>query len=194
MRIFLAVLLGAIAMFIWSAIAHMMLPLGEAGLRDLPNDSVLKALQNELGDQAGLYPLPSFGLGPNPTGAQRHEAMQHLDERVAKYPSGLLMYFPAGSRPLAMGRWLAVEFGAEFLESLLVVVLLSRTRLTSFGGRVGFVFLAGVLAAIATNISYWNWYGFPTTYTVSYMAMQIIGFLCLGLVAGLVLKKHQFAN
>lgn len=56
MRIFLAALLGAIAMFIWSAIAHMMLPLGEAGLRDLPNDSVLKALQNELGDQPGLYP------------------------------------------------------------------------------------------------------------------------------------------
>src|SRR6476469_1517109 len=139
MRIFLAALLGAIAMFIWSAIAHMGLPLGEAGLRDVPNEAVLKALQNGLGDQAGLYPLPGFGLGSNPTSAERHEAMKHLDERVAQYPSGLLMYYPAGSRPLAMGRWLAVEFGAEFLESLLILLLLSQTRLTSFGGRLGFV-------------------------------------------------------
>ena len=62
--------------------------------------------------------------------------------------------------------------------------LLSQTRLTNFGARVGFVVtVAGVLAAIATNISYWNWYGFPTVYTSAYMFIQVVGFLCVGLVA-----------
>jgi len=37
-RIFLAALLGAIAMFIWTSIAHMALPLGEAGIREIPNE------------------------------------------------------------------------------------------------------------------------------------------------------------
>ena len=35
-RIFLAALLGGIAMFIWTSIAHMALPLGEAGIRRNP--------------------------------------------------------------------------------------------------------------------------------------------------------------
>ena len=60
-----------------------------------------------------------------------------------------------------MVRYLSIEFVTELLEAFLVVYLLSLTRLTSFGARVGFVTVAGVLAAIATNISYWNWYRFP---------------------------------
>ena len=34
-RIILAALLGGIAMFVWSSIAHMALPLGEAGVRQM---------------------------------------------------------------------------------------------------------------------------------------------------------------
>jgi hypothetical protein len=37
--------------------------------------------------------------------------------------------------------------------------------------------------------SYWNWYGFPTVYTAAYMFMQIVGFLCVGLVVAFVLRK-----
>jgi hypothetical protein len=89
-----------------------------------------------------------------------------------------------------MVRWLSIEFATEFLEALLAVFLLSQTRLTTFGARVGFVTLAGVLAAIATNVSYWNWYGFPAVYTAAYMFIQFVGFLCVGVVAALVLKNQ----
>jgi hypothetical protein len=37
MKILLAGILGAIAMFFWTAIAHMALPLGEAGVTEIPN-------------------------------------------------------------------------------------------------------------------------------------------------------------
>lgn len=57
-----------------------------------------------------------------------------------------------------------------------------------FVGRVVFVTALGVLAAIATNISYWNWYGFPSIYTAGYITMQLVGFLCAGLVIALVVK------
>src|SRR2546423_521099 len=62
-------------------------------------------------------------------------------------------------------------------------------RLATFGARAGFITLVGVLAAITTNIPYWNWYGFPTSYTVAYMFIEIIGFLVAGLVAAAVLRK-----
>ncbi|HEY2711122.1 MAG TPA: hypothetical protein VGI60_01305 [Chthoniobacterales bacterium] len=194
-RIFLAGLLGGIAMFIWSSIAHMALPLGETGLREIPNEqTVLDALQNNIAEKSGLYIFPGFGLGPNPTREQKNEAMKHMADNFARRPSGILMYNSAGSRPVDMIRWLGVEFLTEVTEALLAVYLLSKTRLMSFGARVGFMIVAGILAAIATNISYWNWYGFPTSYTLSYIFTQVVGFLCAGLVAGFVLRKQTFAG
>jgi hypothetical protein len=188
-RILLAALLGGIAMFIWTSIAHTALPLRKAGLREIPNEAaVLSAMQGNIAENEGLYIFPGFGLGPNPSREAQHEAMKHMDEKLARHPSGILMYHPAGSRPLVMVRYLSIEFATELLEAFFAVFLLSLTNLTSFGARLGFVVVVGVLAAIATNISYWNWYGFPTIYTAAYMFIQVVGFLCVGLVAGLVLK------
>jgi len=76
----------------------------------------------------------------------------------------------------------------------LVVFLLAQTRIVSFVGRVGFVLVVGILAAITTNVSYWNWYGFPGAYTANYMLIQIIGFLLVGVVAALLLPKRAAAT
>jgi hypothetical protein len=179
-------------MFIWTSIAHMALPLGHAGVRELPNESaVLTGLETNLGDQSSLYLFPGLGVGDNPTREQMNEGMKHMDEKLANNPSGFLMYHAKGSRPISMPKLLTIEFATELLEAILVIFLLAHTRISSFGGRVGFVFVAGILAAIATNVSYWNWYGFPGVYTAAYMSIQIIGFLCIGIVAALVLPKTK---
>jgi hypothetical protein len=191
-KILLAGVLGGIAMFIWSSIAHMVLPLGEAGIRELPNEqATLSAMKANLGEKSGLYLFPGLGVGDNPTRQQKSEAMTHMEERMATNPSGLLMYYPAGARPLSMGKLLTIEFLTEVLESILAVFLLAQTRIFSFGGRVGFIFVVGIVAAIATNISYWNWYGFPSIYTAGYMTTQIVGFLCAGLIAALVVGRKK---
>ena len=189
MRILLAGVLGGIAMFVWTSIAHKALPLGEAGINEIPNESaVLNAMQSSMGEKTGLYIFPGLGVGKDATREEKNEAMKQMQQKIAANPSGILMYHPPG-RPLTMGKWLEIEFGTELLESILVVFLLAQTRLSSFGGRVGFVTLAGILAAIATNVSYSNWYGFPCIYTASYMFIQFVGFICVGLVAGLLLRK-----
>ncbi len=190
MKILLAGILGGIVMFIWTSIAHMALPLGEAGLREIPNESaVLSAMQSSIGEQTGLYIFPGPGVGKNATRQEKNEAMKHMAEKMATNPSGILMYHGPG-RPFTIGKWLGIEFGTELLEAILVVFLLAQTGIASFAGRVGFVLLAGILAALATNVSYWNWYGFPCVYTASYMFIQIIGFLCVGIVAAFVLGKR----
>jgi hypothetical protein len=191
-RIILAGMLGGIAMFIWTSIAHMALPLSHAGVRELPNESaVLAALETNLGDKSSLYVFPGLGVGDNPTREQTSEGMKHMDEKLANNPSGFLMYHAKASRSISMPKLLTIEFATELLEAILVVFLLAQTGIASFGGRVGFVFVAGILAAIATNVSYWNWYGFPGVYTAAYMFIQVVGFLCTGLVAGLVLGRQK---
>src|SRR5437763_3322129 len=191
MKILLAGILGGIVLFIRPSNAHMALPLGEAALGETPNESaVLSAMQSNIGEQTGLYIFPGRGLGKNATRQEKQEAMKHMCEKIATNPSGILMYHAPG-RPLSLGKLLGVEFGTELLEAILVVFLLAQTRIASFAGRVGFVLVAGILAAIATNVSYWNWYGFPCVYTASYMLIQIVGFFLVGIVAALVLRKTQ---
>ena len=193
-RVLLAGLLGGIAMFAWTSLAHMVLPLGDAGIKEIPNEQgVLSAMHVSLGEAPGFYFFPGTGLGPDATMQQKRAAMDQYGQKLAVNPSGILIYHPAGAKPMTAGQ-LGTEFLTELIEALLAVTLLSQTRLTSFASRFGFVIGAGVLATIATNVSYWNWYGFPATYTAAYMMTGIIGFVCVGLVAATVMKERVSAT
>jgi hypothetical protein len=191
MRILLAGVLGGIGMFVWTSIAHMALPLGEAGINEISNESaVLSAMQSNIGDKTGLYIFPGLGVGKDATREQKNEAMKQMQQKIAANPSGILMYHPPG-RHFAFGKSLAVEFSTEVLQAILAIWLLAQTRIDSFAGRVGFVLIAGILAAITTNVSYWNWYGFPEVYTASYILIEIVGFALVGVIAALVLRKRS---
>jgi hypothetical protein len=189
-RVLLAGLLGGIAMFAWTSLAHMVLPLGETGVKEIPNEQgVLSAMQASLGATPGLYLFPGTGLGPDATMQQKRAAMDQYAQKLAASPSGILIYHPAGAKPLTAGQ-LATECFTELIEALLAVILLSQTRLSSFASRLGFVIVAGMLATIATNVSYWNWYGFPASYTAAYLMTGVVGFICVGLVAAAVMKER----
>ena len=123
-------------------------------------------MQSSIGDQTGLYIFHGPGVGKNATRQEKNEAMKHMSEKMAANPSGILMYHPPG-RPFTFGKWLGIEFGTELLQAILLVFVLAQTRVATFGGRIGLAIAIGILAAVATNVSYWNWYGFPSVYTAS---------------------------
>lgn len=144
-------------------------------------------MQSSLGDHSGLYFFPGMGLGASATRAEQNYAMGHYQEKLNANPSGILVYHPAGAKALAPGQ-LITEFLTEFLEAFLASLLLARAALGTYSRRVAFVTTVGLVAVLATNVSYWNWYGFPTDYTIAYMVTQLIGFVVVGLIAGKVLK------
>ncbi|HLJ48731.1 MAG TPA: hypothetical protein VKU01_22095 [Bryobacteraceae bacterium] len=164
-RILLAGVLGGLAMFIWSSIAHMVLPLGEVGIREFPHDeALLKGMQSRLGQTSGLYLFPA------------------RDQLQASNPSGILIYHPSTAMELTPGQ-LITEFATEFAEALLLAWLLAHTRLSSYLSLLGFTAIVAVMGALVTNVSYWNWYGFPSSYTLAYMGTEIVGLLVAGAVA-----------
>ena len=189
-RILLAGLLGAIAMFAWTFVAHTLLPLGEAGVKNTVNDEgLLTELKSTVKNKEGLYIYPTMGLAPDATHAEQSAAMEKYAQKLEKNPSGFFIFHPAGSRPMNMGKFLTIEFITELCEAILAVWLLAQTRIVTFGGRIGFVIAAGIMAAIATNVSYWNWWGFPTVYTVSYMFIELVGFFLVGIVAAIMFRR-----
>jgi hypothetical protein len=187
-RILLAGVLGGIAMFAWTSVAHMVLPLGEAGIQEIPNDrELLDALHAKLGGASGFYMFPGFGLPADATSAQKRAAMTDYDQKLAAQPSGLLIYHPPGAKELTPGQ-LVTELLTEIGGALLMAWLMSRARLERYLSRVGLAAVCGLLAAGATNISYWNWYGFPVSYTLASMATEVVGLTVAGLVAAKLLQ------
>jgi hypothetical protein len=171
-RVLLAGVLCAVAMFLWSAVAHMALSLGEAGIRQIPKEEALLSTMQSTLSEPGLYMFPNMAPGAD---------MAANEQKIAKGPSGMLMYFP--KRDFSFGQSLGVQFVTQLAQALIAVYLLSLTSLGTFGGRLGFFVLLGLIAAIATNVPYWNWYGFPTTYTAAYMFSGWMEYVCAGLVA-----------
>ena len=136
-RVVLAGVLGALAMYLWTFIAHMVTPLGEAGIRQIDNEQpLLSAMQSTLNEH-GIYMFPRMAPDMDPAQSAK---------LLASGPSGLLIYFP--KRDFSFGQSLAIEFGTELLQALVAVWLLSLTRIGTFSGRVGFFALLGLIAAI----------------------------------------------
>ena len=63
----------------------------------------------------------------------------------------------------------------------------------SFPARVGFVSLIGLIPFFAINLPYWNWYGFPTTFTVAQLADRLLGFILIGGVLGAIVRPAPAA-
>lgn len=191
-RILIAGIAGGIAMYIWTSIAHLALPLSTAGIQEITNNepALLTQMHSNLGERSGMYLFPSSGWKSGDSSEQKSSAMKAYTAKLATNPSGLLIYHPPGAKALTPGQ-LITEFVTELIEAILAIFLLAQTQLARYWGRVGFVSVSGVLASLVTNISYWNWYGFPGSYTAGYITIQIIGFFVVGLVAAALLRKQS---
>ena len=188
MRPLLAALLGAVAIFVWLMIAHMFTPLAMAGMDYLPKEeAVSEALTSSIGAAPGMYMFPTGGLTKQSSREEEEKGMQRIMDEMKTKPSGLIVYKPAGST-FNFAKCLAVEFLTDFAIALIAVLLLAQTRLVTFAGRVGFVVLIGVLAAIAAHVPHWNWYGFPGAYAVANMFMGIVAMFFAGLVIAAIYK------
>ena len=176
-------------MFIWNFVAHDLLPLGEMGVKVMTNeDAVTSALQSNLGEDPGFYVFPSGGYTPGMSGKEREAAMKKATEQAAAGAAGVLIYRP--KRIFNFPKRLVIQFATDVFLAWLAIFLLAQTRINGFGGKVSFVFSAGILAAIATNIPYANWYGFPKNYTLGQMTIQIVGFFLVGIVGAWLLKPR----
>ena len=189
-RVLIAGLLGGIAMFIWTSLAHTALPLGRMGVQEIPNDApVIATLQGALGDQDGLYLFPGSGNG---TKSEDAAARKTMEERTAKEASGLLVYHAPG-RDTAMGPYIGKELALELVQTLVLAWLISKLAATTFGGRTLAAVAVGAVVAIGTNGSNLIWYGYPPAFTHAAIIIQLVGYTVAGVVIAAMLGRKAKA-
>jgi hypothetical protein len=182
MRTLIAGILGGIAMFIWASVAHVATPLATIGLKAMPDEAAVVArLHESLGDKPGLYFFPFLmGSVSDPKAAADQEAKMKVE------PQGLLAYVPPGTPPLSP-KQLATEFGLELLEAILAAFVIASAAQAGFVRRVAMATGIGLIAGMATNFSYWNWYGFSYDYTLANAFTEVMKFVFAGLAIAIVL-------
>jgi hypothetical protein len=84
---------------------------------------------------------------------------------------------------------LIVELLNNVLQGLALAMILAllASHTIRAGAYVGFA--AGICAATATNVSYWNWYGFPASYTAAAIITEIVGYILMGIAGGWLLGR-----
>src|SRR5437016_6999589 len=185
-KVLLGGILGGIVLFFWGFVWHEVLPFGLIGIKDIPNENTMISAMKTNVPEAGMYMIPGLQIPANATSAKRKAAEEAAMKKASTGPAGLLIYHPVG-KGMDAGM-LMTECGTNILQALLVAFLLAQTGLQRFGSRLGFAFVIGVLAAITTNISYWNWYGFPAAYTLNAITFLVLGYFLVGLIAAFFVK------
>jgi hypothetical protein len=185
-RVLIAGILGGILLFFWGGLYHEALPFGEIGLKELPNEqSVVNATKANI-SEAGMYLFPTTGLPASATHAERVAKMDEVNKKAASGPQGVLIYRPIGA-PLS-SKMLVTECLTNVIQALLVAFLLAQIRVRRFASRLGFAFTIGLVASITTNISLWNWYGFPTNWMLNQISFLILGYFLVGIVVAAIVK------
>jgi hypothetical protein len=188
LRVVLAGVLGGVVLFLWLSIAHLASPLGYAGVGQLPVEkAVTDALKANIPD-AGFYFFPGMGVAFDAPRADRQAAMPAYLSKYAAGPVGILVYRPVGGSMMTAGQLIA-ELLNNILQGLALAMILAllASHTVRSGAYVGFA--AGICAATATNVSYWNWYGFPANYTAAAIVTELIGYVLMGIACGWLLDR-----
>lgn len=184
-KILLGGVVGGIVLFVWGAISHLVLPLGEVGIKEMPNEQPVVSVMRENLSEAGFYLFP--GIGSSEMTAEQQQAWE---EKYRSGPIGILIYHPTGRQPMSPTQ-LLTELLADIAAALVVAFLLAQASggLAGFGAKVLFVTLMGFLPGLDVDVGYWNWYGFPGDYTLAVFADHVIGWCLAGVALAGVLRR-----
>ena len=181
-RILIGGLLGGIVVFIWGAIGHVALPLGEMGISAIPDEeSVTNALRSSIKEK-GLYFFPGYDKS-KPLSESEQKAWE---AKLNAGPSGIMVVTPSGAEAMSP-KQLGLELASNVVAALLAAILLSMTNV-GFVRRVLFVTLLGAFGWMSISVSYWIWYGFPTDFTVAALVMEVVGWFFAGLVLAAIVR------
>ena len=176
MRTLIAGLLGGIVFFIWGAVAHTALPIGEMGVeRPRVEEPILAALRDNLPGE-GVYLIPGLAADK----MSDPVAVKAYSEKAKANPYAFVVYQPQGRDGMDMSGNLLKQFVGDVLSALLVAFVLALGAF-GFGKRVLVATALGLFSWLTVSVPYWNWYRFPLEFTLGSLIEQVAGWFLAGM-------------
>lgn len=174
-QLVLGTVLGGIVLFIWSALAWTFIPWPGTPLRAFTNEDAVEAAIVANAPQSGNYLLPN----PHKPGLTS-EQTDRLGEKIMRGPMMFASIRLEAMRPFPV--LLIVQFLIQLVSALIATFLLLKTCGLTYGQRVLFVALCGVLIFIAGKLDEWVWWSFSSNFLMMELGAIIVGWILAGLV------------
>lgn len=161
-NLLLSLLAGAV-LFAWGFISWAILPWHNMVANKFTNEAAVTQALKENSPQQGVYFLPfsEKDHGPNQLGAFVNVLPQGTDMNI--------------------GKQMLTGFITQIIGAFLVLMLLNQSRALTYGQKVGFVALVGLIIGFVSHAPYWNWFGFPVPYILVTILDTLIGWTLAGL-------------
>ena len=179
-KLALGTILGAIVLFIWSALAWMIIPWPGEPLRHFTSEDAIVAAIKANAPRSGNYLIPNEPERlPGMTEEQYQKATKDAEDRMNNGP---MVFAVVRLEPMSMAKAMILGFLTNVIAVFLACILLLQTDRLSYRDRVLFVAGLGLLVFLAGHLDEWNWWGFSNAYTMMQLGALVIGWILAGLV------------
>ena len=174
-------ILGAIVLFVWSAIAWMLIPWPGEPLRSFTSEDAVTQAIGANAPRSGNYILPNMPKRtPGMTDQQYAAAQKAMAEH---WGHGPIIFAAVRLEPFSsFGAALAIQFLTQFVVALLATLLLLQTSGLSRSGRIAFVTAIGVIIFVGGHVDEWTWWSFSNAYMLMQFGALVVGWLLASLV------------
>jgi hypothetical protein len=180
-QLILGSVLGSIVLFVWSAIAWMLIPWPGDPLRSFTNEDAVAQAITANAPRSGVYLLPNEPKRtPGMTEQQFTAATNAMGEKMTRGP---VVFAAVRLEPFtSMGKPLVIQFLTQLVVAVLATFLLLQTSGLSYKGRVIFVTAFGVIIFVGGHLDEWIWWSFSNAYMLMQLGAIVIGWFLASLV------------
>ena len=183
-------LVGGAIVFIWGMISWMVLPWHNLSWQKFTDATAIEQALVANAPHKGIYMLPNECPMDKNLSPEEKKALQEKNfEKMKKGPFAFIVMNPNGigsSMPVCMAKGLLIQILSAFFMTLLLL----KSRIESYGGSVIFTVLFALAAGIVCYLPSWNWWGFPTMYTLVEMADLLAAWFLAGLILAKITSKQ----
>lgn len=179
-QLVLGTVLGAIVLFVWSALSWTIIPWPGEPFHTFTNEQAVVDAIKANAPQSGNYMVPNEPKRtPGMTDAQYKAAERAAMDQGARGP---MIFAVVRLGPMNMVKPLIIQFLTDIVLALLACILLLQTDRLSYFARVAFVTAIGVLIFVGGHVEEWNWFSFSTAYLMMELGAIVIGWILAGLL------------
>lgn len=186
--------LGAAVVFAWTSFSYMGLDWHSWEMKAFKDDGkvVVEALKNEA-TETGFYTLPNFSKDLVSKDLQPDDIQKSEEKRkewIGNAHKGPFVFMSVKNEGMQwdMTRALINQAVLILVVALIATFLLATTAIQNFLGRALLVCIGVTSGAILSDVSMWNWWGFPMLTTCVNIADIAIGWFLAGLVMSKIVK------
>lgn len=171
-KVLMASVVAGIIMFFWGFVSWTVLSWHQDVSHRFSDEAAMEASIKAQAPEAGIYFLPFEEEGFKEGGASMFASI------VPEYHLNM---------PVTLG----VGLLCYIISAFLVVVALRMTHGLSYGQRLGYICLLGLIIGFVGHFPYWNWMNFSTPYVLVMIIDSVISWLLAGLVIAKWIEGSQ---